>query len=782
MAGNYSVYPSAGGGGGGLSSVSFSIGVLDGQAATPQGASVSSNSIFMQSATATSPGLVSSAAQTFTGVKTFNNGLVSNGSVSMSSNKISNLADPTTAQEAATKNYVDTSLSAFQPLEAVALASTINYPGVLVANVLTITATGAISIDGSTPNASDRVLLKNQTAQAQNGVYVVTGVGSVGVSPVLTRAGDYNTAAEVNSGASIPVISGAVNKFTIWIQTATVITINTDALVFSQYGANPQNIPISVGAIDGAAASLNGAVIGSSTLYLQAASAANPGLVSSASQTFAGVKTFNSAPNFNSLGASSPLRTDGSKNLIAGSTSLATETVSSLSLTNQVVGSLLSNPDGIYSIGSSSLASSNSFRFAQAAFSQHVFVGTFPSSAGKPYIALSHNLGIGPNPALMLYSGGSSAYQFGTDGAGVFIANTGAGQKLFIQADHFFDYKDSATGLSYVTGSITAFTLNKVPLMMSGSTSGTVAIKADDNTSVYTLTLPQSTGTASWLLQASNSLGSTSWISPGQAIGSISFTNGSVTMTSSTGGSAYTVRYPGVQSSSTGFLSNDGLGNMSWLSPAAAALGEGTMTAFTVNSTFLTKATSSILTVYSYTIVGGGGGGGGTNAGANAVGAGGGAGGCALGTFTGIAPLTAISIIIGAGGPGGATTPANGATGSSSIIGSGVGLQATGGGGGTLGSTSLTTFGPVPGGAGGVGSGSFILSITGGAGSPPPIGVNAGGSGGDTMFGGAGTFGTVGAGAGNNANGYGAGGGGGRVGGGGGNGAAGVIIITQVTP
>ncbi len=79
MAGNYSVYPStSGGGGGSLSSISFSIGTLDGQAATPNGGSVSSNSIFLQSATSTSPGLVSSAAQTFSGSKTFSNTTIFN--------------------------------------------------------------------------------------------------------------------------------------------------------------------------------------------------------------------------------------------------------------------------------------------------------------------------------------------------------------------------------------------------------------------------------------------------------------------------------------------------------------------------------------------------------------------------------------------------------------------------------------------------------------------------------------------------------------------------------
>ena len=160
----------------------------------------------------------------------------------LGSHNINNVTDPTTAQQAATKNYVDLVASSLQTIQAVSLASaSTNYPGSMVGNVLTITATGAISIDGSTPTINSRVLLKDQSTASQNGVYNVTTVGTTGVSPVLTRAADYNTAADVNAGGLIPVISGTVNATTSWLQTATVTTINVDSLVFAEWTANPAN-------------------------------------------------------------------------------------------------------------------------------------------------------------------------------------------------------------------------------------------------------------------------------------------------------------------------------------------------------------------------------------------------------------------------------------------------------------------------------------------------------------------------------------------------------------
>jgi len=93
----------------------------------------------------------------------------------------------------------------------------------------------AISIDGINPALNSRVLVKNQANTYENGIYVVTTVGSGSVAWVLTRANDYNQPSEINPGDLIPISSGLVNGSTIWEQTATVLQVGVDPINFIQF-------------------------------------------------------------------------------------------------------------------------------------------------------------------------------------------------------------------------------------------------------------------------------------------------------------------------------------------------------------------------------------------------------------------------------------------------------------------------------------------------------------------------------------------------------------------
>lgn len=85
-------------------------------------------------------------------------------------------------------------------------------------------------------------------------------------------------------------------------------------------GTNSGDVSLSAfGSTPGA----NGASLSGQALTLQPADATNPGGVSTGTQTFAGVKTFSSAPNLSSLTASLPLKLDGSKNITAAAISLS---------------------------------------------------------------------------------------------------------------------------------------------------------------------------------------------------------------------------------------------------------------------------------------------------------------------------------------------------------------------------------------------------------------------------------------------------------------------------
>ena len=79
-----------------------------------------------------------------------------------------------------------------------------------VGATLTGNVMAALSLDGVTVTVGMRVLVKNQTAAAQNGVYTVTSAGSSTVAWVLTRATDADTTAKL-AGAVVTVDQGTEN-------------------------------------------------------------------------------------------------------------------------------------------------------------------------------------------------------------------------------------------------------------------------------------------------------------------------------------------------------------------------------------------------------------------------------------------------------------------------------------------------------------------------------------------------------------------------------------------
>lgn len=118
----------------------------------------------------------------------------------------------------------------------VALAANIYNNGTSgVGATLTGVGFGALLFDGSTPSVGDSVLIRNEATQANNGIYLVTVVGTAGTVYVLTRRSDFNSSSNISAGDSTLITSGSTLSNTTWqMITAGTITVGTTAIVFTQ--------------------------------------------------------------------------------------------------------------------------------------------------------------------------------------------------------------------------------------------------------------------------------------------------------------------------------------------------------------------------------------------------------------------------------------------------------------------------------------------------------------------------------------------------------------------
>ena len=156
--------------------------------------------------------------------------------------------DPVSNLQAATKQYVDTAASAgihfHQPVVVEAPANlNATYANGTAGVGATLTNAGtqaALVIDGITLSVANRVLISQQTTQTENGIYVVTSVGSVSTNWVLTRSSDADTyvsasPAGLSEGSTVFVQQGATNSGTTnTCNTVGTITFGVTNITFAE--------------------------------------------------------------------------------------------------------------------------------------------------------------------------------------------------------------------------------------------------------------------------------------------------------------------------------------------------------------------------------------------------------------------------------------------------------------------------------------------------------------------------------------------------------------------
>ena len=162
------------------------------------------------------------------------------GNLDMTSNNITNLAEPVNSSDAATKAYVDSVAEGLHTHDSCNAATdgtlatisggTVTYNNGTAGVGANLVTTGTYTtIDGVTLSDGMRILVKNEANAAHNGIYVRSS------STVLTRATDFDTSAEMAGGDFTFVTGGTLYDNTGWVMTDPVTTVGTTPVSWTQF-------------------------------------------------------------------------------------------------------------------------------------------------------------------------------------------------------------------------------------------------------------------------------------------------------------------------------------------------------------------------------------------------------------------------------------------------------------------------------------------------------------------------------------------------------------------
>lgn len=696
-------------------------------------------------------------------------------------------ATPTSGTDIVNKLYADSIASGINFHQAVRLATAAALPANTYNNgtsgvgaTLTANANGALSVDGVAAVVGNRILVKNEVTQANNGVYTVTQVGSAGTPYILTRATDFDSSGagvdQIDAGDFFLVTAGSTQSNTSWVQqTPLPITVGTTALVFTQFAA-PVLYSAGTGLTltgtvfsitnTGVSASTYGSASSVPVLAInaqgQVTSASSSAIAIAASQVTSGAFTVaqggtgatDAATALTNLGAYPASNPNGYTSNTGTVTSVAgTGTVNGLTLTGTVttsgsltLGGTLTNVSLTTQV-TGTLPVANGGTGATSLTANNVLLGNGTSAVQVVAPGTSGNVltSDGTTWVSSAAAGGTVSYPQNAQNGNYTLVLSDAGK-------HIYSANTGAQTITIPTNASVAFPIGTlITIVNEGTTQialSVAGVTIRNNASSVALTAPviSPAGAVQLLKVGTNTWKATFGVMINDSV-AVSFLavaggggGGSVSAyATGPGGGGAGGMLTGSQTLDVGttYVVAVGAGGVAGSSatPASGAIG-GTSSFATISTT------------------GGGGGGGGTT-----------------GAVTG-----------GSGGSGGGGTNTGGAGGSrvvgqGNVGGTGVSANITGAGGGGAGAAGGNTSG-VNGGVGGVGlassiTGSSVFYAGGGGGSGDTGGAGGNGGGGaGVAFSGNGTAGT--------ANRGGGGGGAGWTGNfNGGNGGSGVVIISS---
>lgn len=320
----------------------------------------------------------------------------------------------------AATTYVDAAVEGLTWKTAVRAASTANVS----------VSSSPSSIDGVTLSANDRVLLKNQTAPAENGYYYFTSAGAA-----LTRTNDGNAWAEI-VGSVVYVEEGSTNAAGKYVNTnVNGGTLNTTAITFTTFSA-PTAITGSgtsnyVTYWSGTNALAGEAALAASRGGLGTDGSGFTGVVKASSGTFSAATLVNADVSGSAAIAYSKLALTGAVLNADLAGSIADSKLSTISTGGKVSGAAITSGD----ISTSGLFTTSNTSGITASAGPVVSGDASHAGAFKAYDASNHLLTINPgtmsgaNTYTWPTSTGTNAYVLSTNGSGTlsWVAQSGGG-------------------------------------------------------------------------------------------------------------------------------------------------------------------------------------------------------------------------------------------------------------------------------------------------------------------------------------------------------------------